>query len=294
MSVSKWKKELNQKQLEAVTHWGSPLLVLAGAGSGKTRVLTYRAVWLVEEKGVAAKEIVLLTFTNKAAQEMRGRVEELVARSGKKDVALGFAGTFHTFCAKMLRRYGRALDIEPGFVIYDTKDQEEVIKSLGKQMDIPTKNGQGRKILAFIGKMKNELYTPEGVSGWIKGDYQKKLVDVWQEYEKVLKKSGALDFDDLLINGVNLLKKDSVRKKIHQEYGWVLVDEYQDTNKAQFELSKLLVPKEEQLTVVGDVAQAIYSFRGADFRNLELLKNYYSASNKELFKMINKEFDWIS
>ena len=275
MSVSKWKKELNNKQLEAVTHWGSPLLVLAGAGSGKTRVLTYRAVWLIEEKGVAAKEIVLLTFTNKAAQEMRERVEKLVMKSEKENIALGFAGTFHTFCAKMLRQYGRALDIEPGFVIYDTKDQEDVIKDLGKKMDIPTKNGQGRKVLAFIGKMKNELYTPEGVSSWIKGDYQKKLVDVWQEYENVLKKSKALDFDDLLVNGVRLLKKDDVRKRIHQEYGWVLVDEYQDTNKAQFELSKLLIPKEEQLTVVGDAAQAIYSFRGADFRNLELLKNHF-------------------
>lgn len=273
--MSKWKKELNQKQLEAVTHWGSPLLVLAGAGSGKTRVLTYRAVWLIEEKGVAAEKIVLLTFTNKAAQEMKGRVEKLVTEGEKNNITLGFAGTFHTFCARMLRRYGRSLGIEPGFVIYDTKDQEVVVKGLGEKMDIPMKNGQGRKVLAFISKMKNELYTPEQASGWIKGDYQKKLVNLWQEYEKVLKKSQALDFDDLLVNGVKLLKKDEIRKKIHQEYGWVLVDEYQDTNKAQFELSKLLIPKEEQLTVVGDAAQAIYSFRGADFRNLELLKNHF-------------------
>ena len=275
MSVSNWGKKLNQKQLEAVTHWGSPLLVLAGAGSGKTRVLTYRAVWLIREKGVAAKEIVLLTFTNKAAQEMKGRVEKLVAKEGRNDEVLGFAGTFHTFCARMLRQHGRSLGIEPGFVIYDTKDQETVVKDLGKKMDIPMKNGQGRKVLAFISKMKNELYTPEGVSGWIKGDYQKKLVDLWGEYEKVLKKSRALDFDDLLVNGVKLLKNDEVKKRIHQKYGWVLVDEYQDTNKAQFELSKLLTPKEEQLTVVGDVAQAIYSFRGADFRNLDLLKNHF-------------------
>ena len=275
MSVSNWKKKLNQKQLEAVTHWGSPLLVLAGAGSGKTRVLTYRAVWLIREKGVAAKEIVLLTFTNKAAQEMKGRVEELVAKEGKGDEVLGFAGTFHTFCAGMLRQYGRSLGIEPGFVIYDTKDQEVVVKDLGEKMDIPVKNGQGKKILAFISKMKNELYTPEGVSGWIKGDYQKKLVNLWGEYEKVLKKSRALDFDDLLVNGVRLLKNDEVKKRIHQRYGWVLVDEYQDTNKAQFELSKLLIPKEEQLTVVGDVAHAIYSFRGAAFRNLDLLKNHF-------------------
>ena len=275
MSVSSWEKNLNQKQLEAVTHWGSPLLVLAGAGSGKTRVLTYRAVWLIREKGVAAKEIVLLTFTNKAAQEMKGRVEKLVAKEGRNDEVLGFAGTFHTFCARMLRQHGRSLGIEPGFVIYDTKDQETVVKDLGGKMDIPMKNGQGRKVLAFISKMKNELYTPEGVSGWIKGDYQKKLVDLWKEYEKVLKKSRALDFDDLLVNGVKLLKNDEVKKRIHQKYGWVLVDEYQDTNKAQFELSKLLTPKEEQLTVVGDVAQAIYSFRGADFRNLDLLKNHF-------------------
>lgn len=276
MSVSRWKKELNQKQLEAVTHWGSPLLVLAGAGSGKTRVLTYRAVWLIEEKGVTPKEIVLLTFTNKAAQEMKDRVEKLVTGDERGSMNLGFAGTFHTFCARMLRRYGRSLGIEPSFVIYDTKDQEDVVKSLGEKMDMPTKNGQSRKVLSFISKMKNELYTPEEVSGWIKGDYQKKLVDLWQEYEKVLKKSRALDFDDLLVNGVGLLKNDELRKKVHQEYSWVLVDEYQDTNKAQFELSKLLIPKEEHLTVVGDAAQAIYSFRGADFRNLELLKKHFN------------------
>ncbi len=164
-------------------------MVLAGAGSGKTRVLTYRAVWLIEEKGVAAKEIVLLTFTNKAAQEMRERVEKLVMESEKENIALGFAGTFHTFCAKMLRQYGRALDIEPGFVIYDTKDQEDVIKDLGKKMDIPTKNGQGRKVLAFIGKMKNELYTPEGVSSWIKGDYQKNWLMCGRSMKMCLKKA---------------------------------------------------------------------------------------------------------
>lgn len=275
MFVSKWEDELNQSQLRAVTHWGSPLLVLAGAGSGKTRVLTYRTAWLIEEKGVRAEKIVLLTFTNKAAGEMKERITELAGKKEGGRMDLGFAGTFHTFCARMLRKYGRKLEIEPGFLIYDTKDQESVIKSLGEKMDIATGNGQARKILGFISKMKNELYTPEAVSTWIKGDYQKKLIEVWKEYEKLLKKSQALDFDDLLVNGVRLLRDNELRKKINQEYGWVLVDEYQDTNKAQFELSKLLVEKEDQLTVVGDVAQAIYSFRGADFRNLDLLKKYF-------------------
>jgi len=273
MFVKKWKERLNEEQERAVTHWGSPLLVLAGAGSGKTRVLTYRTAWLVEEKNIEAERIVLLTFTNKAAGEMRERVEKLVEREG--EVRLGFTGTFHTFCSKLLRKYGRSLGIEPGFVIYDTKDKEMVIKELGERMGVATGNGQGRKIAAFISKMKNELYSADSVGSWMKTDYQKKLVDLWREYDKSLQASQALDFDDLLVKGVELLKKNEIKNVVHEEYGWVLVDEYQDTNKAQFELSKLLVPKGERLTVVGDVAQAIYSFRGADFRNLDLLKKEF-------------------
>lgn len=271
--MKKWKEKLNEEQEKAVTHWGSPLLVLAGAGSGKTRVLTYRTAWLVEEKGIGAEKIVLLTFTNKAAGEMRERVGKLVEREG--EMKLGFTGTFHTFCSKLLRRYGGVLGIEPGFVIYDTKDKEMVIKELGERMGVATGNGQKRKIAAFISKMKNELYSVNSVGSWMKTDYQKKLVDLWREYDKSLQASQALDFDDLLVKGVELLKKDEIRGKVHEEYGWVLVDEYQDTNKAQFELSKLLVPEGKRLTVVGDVAQAIYSFRGADFRNLDLLKGEF-------------------
>ena len=270
MFVNDLRQELNKEQFEAVTHSGSPLLVLAGAGSGKTRVLTYRSYWLINELKVKSEKITLLTFTNKAAAEMAERVKNLVG--GKP---IGFAGTFHTFCARLLRRHGQALDLVPGFTIYDSADQETAMKIAINNLGLDQKKYKPRMFMAVISKFKNDLLSVNEADLWAKDFIQKQTVRVWKEYKKVLKQSQALDFDDLLVRTVELLKIEGIGQRVREQFDYVLIDEYQDTNKAQFELTKLITPAAERLTVVGDASQAIYSFRGADFRNLELLKSYY-------------------
>src|SRR3989344_6436119 len=263
--------DLNKEQRRAVTHEGAPLLVLAGAGSGKTKVLTYRAFYLIEKKVAASSEIILLPFTNKAAEEMKTRV----AKMGGTNMALGFAGTFHTFGARMLRHYGQLVNLPPNFVIYDTDDGEAVIKGVIKGLGLDPKNNRPGMYLSLISRMKNELLTPADLAETAKDDFYKKVVSVWQEYEKVLRKAKAVDFDDLLIFTVRLLSLASMQERIREKYKYILVDEYQDTNKAQFLLTRLLAVHPTGLMVVGDAAQAIYSFRGADFRNLTLLEKEY-------------------
>jgi DNA helicase II / ATP-dependent DNA helicase PcrA len=273
------KQKLNKEQLEAVTHLGSPLLVLAGAGSGKTRVLTYRAFWLIKEKEVDPKKIVLLTFTNKAASEMSGRVNGLLAEKPPGFAAgatqprglsgsLGFAGTFHGFCVRLLRIYGEVVGVRKGFVIYDTADQRQAMKKALTNLDQENTQKKIRMYLAIISKYKNSLISIKDAGGG--------LAKVWQEYQRLLSKFNALDFDDLLTRCVDLLKVKEVRNKVHNRFDWILVDEYQDTNKAQFELTRLLVSDPGRLMVVGDASQAIYSFRGADHRNLKLLNKCFS------------------
>ncbi len=265
-----WKNKLNNEQLQAVTHEGSPLLVLAGAGSGKTRVLTRRTSWLIKERSVDPGKIVLLTFTNKAASEMSGRVRDLLGKTDGR--SLGFAGTFHGFCVRLLRMYGEMIGVRKGFVIYDTTDQRQVMKKALINLDQESTPKKIRMYLAIISKYKNNLIGIKDAGFLARESYQKTTISVWSEYQKLLNNFNALDFDDLLTKCVKLLKVEEVRNKVHRRFDWILVDEYQDTNKAQFELTRLLVKDPERLTVVGDASQAIYSFRGADFRNLELLK----------------------
>ena len=268
--------DLNKEQRQAVTHEGAPLLVLAGAGSGKTKVLTYRAFCLMQKKLADPAEIILLTFTNKAAEEIKTRVAKMSgeARSGFAG-GLGFAGTFHTFGARMLRHYGQLVNLPPNFVIYDTDDSESVIKGVVKDLGLDPKNNRPGMYLHLISRMKNELLTPVDLAETAKDDFYKKVVSVWQEYEKVLRKAAAVDFDDLLIFTVRLLSLPAMQERIREKYKYILVDEYQDTNKAQFLITKLLAVHPTGLMVVGDAAQAIYSFRGADFRNLSLLEKEY-------------------
>lgn len=263
--------DLNKQQRQAVTHVGAPLLVLAGAGSGKTKVLTYRAFYLIQKKLADPAEIILLTFTNKAAEEMKTRV----AKMGGMEMSLGFAGTFHTFGARMLRHYGQLVNLPPNFVIYDTDDSESVIKGVVKNLGLDPKNNRPGMYLHLISRMKNELLTPVDLAETAKDDFYKKVVTVWQEYERLLRKAAAVDFDDLLIFTVRLLSLPSMQERIKEKYKYILVDEYQDTNKAQFLITKLLAVHPTGLMVVGDAAQAIYSFRGADFRNLSLLEKEY-------------------
>ncbi len=262
---------LNEEQLAAVTHQEGPLLVLAGAGSGKTRVLTYRTEWLIREKKVDPSKIVLLTFTNKAAGEMKERIKKI----GDKKIELGFSGTFHTFCAKLLRTYGTNVGVSPGFVIFDSDDSLSTMKGVLKSLSIDPKQSKPGMFLALISKMKNDLVTVKMAEDTAKDYFYRQLAKVWRLYQDSLTRNNAVDFDDLLVKAVDLLKIERIKNEINQKLEWILVDEYQDTNKAQFELTKQLAGEDGNITAVGDAAQAIYSFRGADYRNLKLLEETY-------------------
>lgn len=245
--------------------------MLAGAGSGKTRVLTYRTDWLINTKKIDPSKIVLLTFTNKAAGEMKERIKKM----GDRKIELGFSGTFHTFCAKMLRVYGVNVGVNPGFVIFDTDDSETTMKQVLKELEIDPKQSKPGMFLALISKMKNDLITVKMAEETAKDYFYRQLAKVWRAYQERLSRNNAVDFDDLLTKTVDLLRIDRIRDEVNAKFEWILVDEYQDTNKAQFELTKLLAGEKSNITAVGDAAQAIYSFRGADYRNLKLLEETY-------------------
>lgn len=261
---------LNKDQLRAVTSTSSKLLVLAGAGSGKTRVLTHRAAWFMEEKKVKPSNILLLTFTNKAASEMKARIFELLA-----DVP-SYSGTFHSFCVKMLRIDGEKIGVPREFVIYDEEDRKDVIRDIlvEKNLSIDTHNPGA--LAGAIGDLKNNMITPLEYGGIAQGDNQEKIFSIYTAYEKYLKQAGALDFDDLLIRAVDLLKNNPEALASWQaRLTHILVDEWQDTNKVQYTLAKLLTGTHGSLTAVGDASQSIYSWRGADYRNINYLKTDY-------------------
>ncbi len=272
-----WKNELNEQQLRAVCYDKGPLLVLAGAGSGKTRVLTYRVAWLIDQGKVRAEEIILLTFTNKAAGEMKQRVEQLV---GKR---IGFAGTFHAFCAQLLRKYGERVGLGRNYVIYDETDKKELVKAIVKELGFDERELKPAMVMAMIGNAKNEMLGVGDYAEMARGFSQKQVAQVWEKYEMRMRESNAVDFDDLLRLGVRLLEIDEVGERMRAEYSQVLIDEYQDTNRAQYQLTTLLDGKRGNLTVVGDFSQSIYSWRGADYRNLNLLKQEYA--NLETVKL---------
>ena len=258
--------DLNPAQQGAVKFTGGPLLILAGAGSGKTRVLTQRVIYFMDQ-GVAAENILLLTFTNKAAEEMLRRI------SGAKPMG----GTFHSFCARVLRRYAEDAGLDPNFVIFDTGDQLDVIKQVMNSMSVDIKAVKPTGVLGAISSAKNELIGPHDYANFARGNFSQTVAQVYLGYQQLLQRYKALDFDDLLGEMVKLLKNNpEVREKLQETYKFILVDEYQDTNKAQYEITKELARKYRNLTVVGDASQAIYSWRGADFRNLLLLKQDFS------------------
>ncbi len=266
---------LNKEQKTAVAYGAGPLLILAGAGSGKTRVLTYRTAYLIKKMKVTPESIALLTFTNKAAEEMRARVKALGGKAG----ALGFAGTFHTFCAKLLREYGLNAGVNPNYVIFDSDDSEATMKKVLKELDIDPKESKPAMFLSVISKMKNDLVSVSEAESSASDYFRRMVVKVWKAYQSKLKNNNAVDFDDLLVMAVSLLKMERIRKEINERLEWILVDEYQDTNRAQFELTKLLAGEKQNITAVGDAAQAIYSFRGADYRNLVLFKSEYPLAS---------------
>ncbi len=265
--VSDLLNALNEEQRRAAMHLSGPAMVLAGAGSGKTRVLTTRVAYLMAEKHVDPSAILLVTFTNKAAGEMTERVRK---NTGK---LLQFSGTFHRLCAKILRIDGHYIGIPPSFVIYDGDDQLDLVKSILKVLKISTKEANPRAILGMISNAKNELISPKEYWEVARGKYQELTAKVYEQYEKKLRENNAVDFDNLLNKTVELfLSYKQVLEKYQNQFEYVLVDEYQDVNRAQYLLTKLLAAPENNLFVVGDFGQAIYAFRGADYRNMMMLK----------------------
>jgi DNA helicase-2/ATP-dependent DNA helicase PcrA len=260
---------------------------LAGPGSGKTRVLTYRAAWLIQERQVSPENILLLTFTNKAAEEMKKRLQ-MILRDDNTN--LPFAGTFHSFCARILRIEGKYLGLPPNYLIYDEKDQLDTVKLAMKEIDIPTNEFKPASILATISQAKNELITVLEYPQYAQGYFQTTVARVYLTYQRLLKEYQALDFDDLLAETVRLFKKEkTILAKYQNRFQYILVDEYQDTNQAQYIITHLLAGKWHNLTVVGDASQAIYGFRGANFRNLTNLKKDYPN-----LKIINLEQNYRS
>jgi len=271
---------LNPEQKRAVFHDKGPLLILAGAGSGKTRVLTHRIAYLIEECDVNPYHILAITFTNKAAKEMRERVDALIG-FGSEDVLVS---TFHSMCVRFLRRDIEALGYERSFTIYDTDDQKTLMREVCKYLDIDTKQTKERTFINAISAAKNELISPEEYDARALGDYtRQKISRVYTEYQKRLKQNNALDFDDLIMKTVELFQNyPEILRKYQHRFRYIMVDEYQDTNRAQFELVRLMASTvnnegqvEHNLCVVGDDDQSIYKFRGADIRNILDFEFYF-------------------
>ncbi len=268
---------LNEQQKKGVFTIKGPILLLAGAGSGKTRVLTHRIAYLIEELGVNPWNIMAITFTNKAAGEMKERVETLVGM-GAESI---WVTTFHSTCVRILRRYADRLGYDNHFTIYDTDDQKSVMKDICKRLKIDTKLLKERSILAAISSAKDELISPKEYELNAMGDFRKqKIAQAYNEYQEALRKSNAMDFDDLIVKTVELFKADrEVLDGYQKRFKYIMVDEYQDTNTAQFELVRLLADASHNLCVVGDDDQSIYKFRGANIRNiLDFEKVYPEAA----------------
>ena len=243
---------LNEQQREAVFHTEGPVLILAGAGSGKTRVLTHRTAYLIEEKGVNPYNIMAITFTNKAAGEMRERIDQLVGY-GSESI---WVSTFHSTCVRILRRHIDRIGFDTNFTIYDSDDQKTLMKDICKRLNVDTKIYKERSLLAAISKAKDELVDPQEFSlrAAASGDFAKrKQAEIYREYQDALRRNNALDFDDLIVKTVELFKTDAQVLDYYQErFRYIMVDEYQDTNTAQFELISILARKYKNLCVVGD------------------------------------------
>ena len=259
-------ESLNPVQQEAVYHTEGPLLILAGAGSGKTRVLTHRIAYLIDECQVNPWNILAITFTNKAAGEMRERVDQIVD-FGAEDI---WVSTFHSTCVRILRRYIDRLGYDRSFTIYDGDDQKTVIKEVCKKLNIDTKIYKERTLLSAISSAKDEMIGPKEYLLRSEGDYaRQRIAQVYEEYQKRLRSNNALDFDDLLFKTVELFKTDAEVLNYYQDrFKYIMVDEYQDTNTVQFQFVSLLAAKYRNLCVVGDDDQSIYKFRGANIHNI--------------------------
>lgn len=272
-------KDLNKEQQEAVTAENGPMIILAGAGSGKTRVLTYRVLYLIAEKHIDPSNILMVTFTNKAANEMKERILKVLKSTNAPTVA-----TFHSLCAKILRREARNLGMTSDFVIYDTSDQEDALKQAMELLHLSVKEYKPRALLEMISQAKNEMISPATYSDIARGHFQQVAAIVYSAYQKLLKANNAFDFDDLLLQVVTLFQqRPDILSRYQDQFQYILIDEYQDTNKVQYKLTKLLAGKNENVCVVGDFSQSIYSWRGADFQNLSRFKTDFK--NVQVFEL---------
>lgn len=284
---------LNEAQATAVETSSGPLLILAGAGSGKTKTLTHRIAHLVIDEGIWPNQILAVTFTNKAAREMRHRLGQLIDQDSNRRDFMPWMGTFHSICVRLLRMDGAAVGIGHNFVIYDEDDRQSMIKQAMKQLSITDREMKASQISGLISNAKNQMQTPDEFEANAHYPYQKNVAQIYKRYEAMRRTAGALDFDDLLLDGVRLLRDASeVRAKWKNHFKHILIDEYQDTNAAQYAIVKLLVNDDQNICVVGDDWQSIYSWRGADFTNIlnferdfpgatvvKLEQNYRSTGN---------------
>jgi len=297
---SDFLKGLNQEQEKAVLQTEGPVIILAGAGSGKTRVLIYKVLYLIKERNIDPFDILMVTFTNKAANEMKERVRKFLAKDSKLTVKDQPAiATFHSLCAKILRIEGERINLNPKFAIYDTQDQVDAIKEAMKRLDISIKDYKPSSILAIISQAKNELISESEYFKYARGYLQEKVAKIYPIYQKILLENQALDFDDLLSKTVFLFENNpQVLAKYQNRFRYILIDEYQDTNHAQYALTRKLAKKWNNVCVVGDFSQSIYSWRGADFTNLsrfkEDFKNTKTFSLSQNYRSTQKILDAAS
>jgi len=273
--------DLNDEQLEAMTHDKGPALILAGAGSGKTRVVTYRIIRLMEERGILPFHMLAVTFTNKAAQEMRDRVANLAGNAKSKELLIG---TFHSLCLRILKVHAPILGYKPGFTIYDDSDQKALIKECLWDLKFDEKQVHPNAVHSHISAAKNELLTPKQYPEVAAGHFQEKVALLYPLYQTKLKENNAMDFDDLLFNGVNILRDNpQVLEEYRKRFQYIAVDEYQDINTAQYQLISMIAHPLNNLCVVGDPDQSIYGWRGADIRNI--LKFEHDFPGAKIFKL---------
>jgi len=278
---------LNKKQQEAVLATEGPVLILAGAGSGKTKTLTHRIAYLIEEKQVSPFNILAVTFTNKAAGEMADRIGHLLgagSRENGENSKLPWMGTFHSICVKVLRREAHVLGYERSFTIYDSGDQLSVIKRIMRDLNIDPKNFSPKSVQYFISGAKNELLTAKDYKKYVNSPFENVTSRVYEKYEAYLREANGMDFDDLLMQCVFLFQQNlEVLRKYQNQFKYILVDEYQDTNQAQYIWTKLLAEKHKNIMVVGDDYQAIYGWRGANFKNILNFEKDYK--NTKIIKL---------
>lgn len=260
---------LNPEQKKAVEETDGPIIVLAGAGSGKTKVLIHKVLYLMTEKAVHADNILMVTFTNKAASEMKERIEKALLDLGLQS-NLPVVGTFHSLCARILRRYAAYVGYSSNFRIYDSEDQLEVVKQAMQKLDLSIRDIKPRSALHTISDIKNQMIDPATYADLARGQFQKHISKIYPLYQELLKEADAIDFDDLLLLVIKLFKSQKqILENYQNQFKYILVDEYQDTNQPQYLLTKMLSGIFKNICIVGDFAQSIYSFRGADYKNLE-------------------------